>query len=499
MVHQYKLNGFNIVLDVDSGSIHLVDDLVYEIIMLFEKADRDGIVRALSDRFDSDDIRSALDEVQELVKQQKLFSQADHAARLFEGREYAVGAVSRTTKERGAVEKRRTAKEECSTADGRLDAHVNTSKYHCWNENVIKALCLNVAHTCNLDCSYCFAGQGKYKGEQALMLVETGRKAIDFLIEHSGSRRNLEVDFFGGEPLLNWQMVKDVVTYARSIEEQYGKRFRFTLTTNGVLIDDDVIDFTNKEMHNVVLSLDGRPHVHDRFRVDIGGNGSYARVVPKFLELVRRRDQGTYYVRGTYTHLNVDFLNDILHMLDLGFREISMEPVVCRPEEPYALTDEDMPIIMRQYEELAEEILRRELEGDPFQFYHFMIDLEHGPCIYKRIIGCGAGTEYLAVTPSGDLYPCHQLVDDPSFRIGNLVDGVTEHDLQDAFRTCNIFAREACRACWAKLYCAGGCAANAFHMSGSLLGTDPFGCELFKKRIECAIMIKVAKAVASAT
>lgn len=486
MVHQYKLNGYNIVLDVDSGSIHLVDDLVYEIVSLYEKSDRDGIVHALSDRFDHDDIRSALDDVQELVDQQKLFSRADYAARLFDGSRSGASVESQS-------------KEQYSLIESPSCPYGDLATSYRKDNDIIKALCLNVAHTCNLDCSYCFAGQGKYKGEQALMSLETGKKAIDFLIECSGSRRNLEVDFFGGEPLLNWQMVKEVVAYARSIEKETGKHFRFTLTTNGILIDDNVIEFTNKEMHNVVLSLDGRPHMHDRFRVDIGGKGSYARIVPKFLELVRRRNRGTYYVRGTYTHLNTDFLNDILHMLDLGFREISMEPVVCRPEEPYALTDEDIPIIKAQYEKLAEEMLRREREGDPFEFYHFMIDLEHGPCIYKRITGCGAGTEYLAVTPSGDLYPCHQLVDDPSFKIGTLDDGVTELDLQNEFRKCNVFARDACRDCWAKLYCAGGCAANAFHMSGSLLGTDKFGCELFKKRIECAIMIKVAKAVASTT
>ncbi len=451
MIHQYKLNDYNIVLDVDSGSIHLVDDLVYEIISLFEKTDLDGVIEALSDRFEADEIRSAYEDVRELKDQRKLFSQAEHRVRLSEPS----------------------------------------------IRNVVKALCLNVAHTCNLDCSYCFAGQGKYKGEQALMPLETGKRAIDFLIENSGSRRNLEVDFFGGEPLLNWQMVKDVVAYARSIEKDHGKHFRFTLTTNGVLIDDDVIEFTNREMDNVVLSLDGRQHVHDRFRVDIGGKGSYDRVVPKFLELVRRRNRGTYYVRSTYTHLNTDFLNDILHLLDLGFREISMEPVVCPPDEPYALTKDDMPIIREQYEKLAVEMLRREREGDPFEFYHFMIDLEHGPCIYKRITGCGSGTEYLAVTPTGDLYPCHQFVDNPAFRIGNIWDGVTDLELQNEFRQCNVFAREACHDCWAKLYCAGGCAANAFHVSGSLLGTDTYGCELFKKRIECAIMMNIAKMVES--
>lgn len=453
MVHQYKLSGYNIVLDVDSGSVHLVDDLVYEIISLYGKAGVDSIVQALSDRFDSGEIRSAFGDVRALAEEGKLFSSADHEKRHYQGD----------------------------------------------REEVIKALCLNVAHTCNLNCSYCFAGQGRYKGGEALMSPETGRRAIDFLIERSGSRRNLEVDFFGGEPLLNWQMVKDVVAYARSLEKRHSKHFRFTLTTNGVLIDEDVIAFTNREMHNVVLSLDGRPEVHNRFRVDIGGKGSYARVVPRFRELVKRRTRGTYYVRGTFTHANTDFLNDILHLLDLGFREISMEPVVCQPGEPYALTEEDMPFIKEQYEKLAEEMLRRERAGEPFEFYHFMIDLERGPCIYKRIKGCGSGTEYLAVTPAGDLYPCHQFVDNPAFRIGSLWDGVTDNNLQDRFRRCNVFSRPECRDCWAKFYCAGGCAANAFHRTGDVLGVDAYGCELFRKRVECAIMMKAAKAAESQT
>ena len=322
------------------------------------------------------------------------------------------------------------------------------------------------------------------------MPLSTGKRAIDFLVEHSGTRRNLEVDFFGGEPLLNWQMVKDTVAYARSKEQEHNKHFRFTLTTNGLLIDDDVIDFTNREMDNVVLSLDGRKETHDRFRVTGGGHGCYDIVVPKFLELVRRRTRGTYYIRGTFTHHNTDFLQDILHIADLGFDEISMEPVVCAPDEPYALTEDDMVIVKEQYEMLAQEMIRRKAKGQAFRFYHFSMDLEHGPCIYKRVAGCGSGTEYLAVTPLGELYPCHQLVDNRDFLMGNVWDGVTRLDLQQSFSQCNVFAREKCHDCWAKYYCSGGCAANAYHVSGELLGTDDYGCELFSKRVECALMMK---------
>lgn len=438
------------VLDVDSGSVHVTDDLVHEIVRLYGDLPEEEILVRLAESFPEEEIREALEDVRELIASGLLFSKTDHQVRL-------------------------------------QDAPVTV--------HVIKALCLNVAHTCNLNCCYCFAAQGTYKGDEALMPLETGKRAMDFLVEHSGNRRNLEVDFFGGEPLLNWQMVKDTVAYARSLEEKHNKHFRFTLTTNGLLINDDVIEFTNREMDNVVLSLDGRPETHDRFRLTRGGRGCYDVVVPKFQELVRRRTRGTYYVRGTYTHENTDFLEDILHIADLGFDEISMEPVVCPPGEPYALTAEDMPIVQEQYEKLALEMLKRDREGRGFRFYHFTMDLDHGPCIYKRIAGCGSGTEYLAVTPNGDLYPCHQFVENPDFLMGNLREGIVRTDLQETFGRCNVFARSDCQECWAKLYCSGGCAANAYHMSGSLLGIDEYGCELFKKRIECALMMKAAEAV----
>ena len=363
---------------------------------------------------------------------------------------------------------------------------------------VIKALCLHIAHTCNLNCSYCFASQGKYHGERALMSYEVGKRALDFLIENSGSRRNLEVDFFGGEPLMNFDVVKRLVEYARSIEKEKGKNFRFTLTTNGVLVDDDVIDFADREMSNVVLSLDGRKEVHDRYRVDYAGNGSWDKIVPKFQRFVEARGGKNYYMRGTFTHANPDFLEDIKTMLDLGFSELSMEPVVAADDDPAALTEADKPIVMKQYEQLAELMLERDKEGKPFTFYHYMIDLKGGPCIYKRISGCGSGTEYMAVTPWGDLYPCHQFVGDEKFKLGDIWHGVDNTAVQDEFASCNVYAREECRDCWAKLYCSGGCAANAYHSTGSVKGIYKYGCDLFRKRMECAIAVAVAREIGDA-
>ena len=360
--------------------------------------------------------------------------------------------------------------------------------------NIIKALCLHVSHTCNLNCSYCFASQGKYHGDQAIMSLEVGKRALDFLIENSGSRRNLEVDFFGGEPLMNWDVVKELVSYAREQEKVHDKNFRFTLTTNGVLIDDDVIEFANREMSNVVLSLDGRKEIHDLTRVDFAGNGSYDKVVPKFKEIVEARGGRNYYMRGTFTHANPDFTNDVFHMADLGFRELSMEPVVCSPDDPSALTPDDIEIVKKQYEILAKEMIKRRKEGNPFTFYHYMIDLTNGPCIYKRISGCGSGTEYMAVTPWGDLYPCHQFVGEEKYKLGDVWNGVTNDDIREEFRSCNAYSRPDCKDCWAKLYCSGGCAANAYHASGSIKGIYEPGCELFRKRMECAIMIKAAEA-----
>ena len=454
MIHQYKLAGYNIVLDVASGSVHSVDDVAYDVIALFESEERENIIKQVSEKYKSegvsaDDIAECYDEVAALKEDGKLF-----------------------------------APDTFEPIAGDLKAKT---------AGVVKALCLHVAHTCNLNCEYCFASQGKFHGERALMSFETGRAAIDFLVANSGTRRNLEVDFFGGEPLMNFDVVKQLVAYARSIEKEAGKNFRFTLTTNGMLIDDDVIDFANRECHNVVLSLDGRREVHDRFRVDYAGRGSYDRIVPKFQRLVEARGNKGYYIRGTFTHLNPDFLKDIETMLGLGFTELSMEPVVCAEGDPFALTKEDLPIVLDQYEKLAELLIKRRREGRPFTFYHYMIDLKGGPCVYKRISGCGSGSEYMAVTPWGDLYPCHQFVGEERFRLGDVWHGVENQEVQGEFISCNLYSRPECRDCFARLYCSGGCAANAYHATGSVTGIYKYGCELFKKRIECAIMAEIAK------
>ena len=455
MIHQYKLGGYNVVLDVCSGSVHVVDDIAYDIIELFETHEREEILKTIGERYinskdvTASDIEECYDQIVWLKEEGQLFSPDTF--------EPMAGKL-----------KEKTA-------------------------GVIKALCLHIAHTCNLNCSYCFASQGKYHGDRAVMSFEVGKRALDFLIENSGTRHNLEVDFFGGEPLMNFDVVKQLVAYARSIEKEHNKNFRFTLTTNGVLIDDDVIDFANREMSNVVLSLDGRKEIHDRFRVDYAGKGSFDKIVPKFQKLVEAREGKNYYMRGTFTHANPDFLEDIKAMLDLGFTELSMEPVVCAPGDPAELDDKDMEIVKDQYEKLAELMLERHREGRPFTFYHYMIDLTGGPCIYKRISGCGSGTEYMAVTPWGDLYPCHQFVGDEKFKLGNIYEGVTNVEKQCEFAACNVYARPECRDCWARLYCSGGCAANAYHATGAVTGVYKKGCELFKKRMECAIMLAIAK------
>ena len=452
MIHQYKLGGYNIVLDVCSGSVHLVDEAAYDAIAALGSGASEEDAAALLVRdhgFSEADARELLGEIDGLREAGKLFSPDT-----FE-------PLAGELKERSA--------------------------------GVVKALCLHVAHTCNLNCSYCFASQGKYHGERAVMSFEVGKRALDFLIENSGTRRNLEVDFFGGEPLMNFEVVKRLVEYARSVEKAAGKNFRFTLTTNGVLIDDEVIDFANREMSNVVLSLDGRKEVHDRFRVDYAGRGSWETIVPKFQKLVAARGGKNYYMRGTFTHHNPDFLEDIRAMLDLGFTELSMEPVVCAPDDPSALTREDLPVVLGQYEKLAELMAERRREGRPFTFYHYMLDLKGGPCVYKRISGCGSGTEYMAVTPWGDLYPCHQFVGAEAFRLGDVWHGVTNPEKQAEFAACNVYTRPECADCWARFYCSGGCAANAYHATGSVNGVYAYGCELFRKRMECAIMLAASE------
>ena len=455
MIHAYKQLGLNIVLDVCSGSVHVVDEVAYDIIEMYENNDTEKIIEVILEKYKGredvtrEDILDCISDIEELRADGKLFS------------EDTFEPMAGDLKKKSA--------------------------------GIVKALCLHIAHSCNLNCSYCFASQGKYHGERALMSFEVGKQAFDFLIANSGTRRNLEVDFFGGEPLMNFDVVKQLVAYARSIEKQHGKNFRFTLTTNGMLIDDDVIDFANREMSNVVLSLDGRKEVHDRFRVDYAGNGSWERIVPKFQKLVNARGGKNYYMRGTFTHANPDFIEDIKEMLRLGFNELSMEPVVCAPDDPSALTEEDFAIVCDGYEKLAELMLERRRAGNPFTFYHYMIDLKGGPCIYKRISGCGSGTEYMAVTPTGELYPCHQFVGETEFKLGDVWNGVTNTAKQNEFGDCNVYTREECKNCWARLYCSGGCAANAYHATGSVNGVYEYGCRLFKKRMECAIALEASK------
>ena len=458
MIHQYQLGGYNIVLDSSSGSVHVVDEVAYDIIALFESLSREEILSKMEEKYldredvTKEDILECYEQIEALKESGKLWAPDNFAP--------MAGHLKKKT------------------------------------SGVVKALCLHIAHTCNLNCSYCFASQGKYHGDRAVMSFEVGKQALDFLVANSGTRRNLEVDFFGGEPLMNFDVVKQLVAYARSIEKEHNKNFRFTLTTNGLLIDDDVIEFANRECSNVVLSLDGRKEIHDRYRVDYAGNGSWEKIVPKFQKFVKAREGKNYYMRGTFTHANPDFLKDIQVMLDLGFSELSMEPVVCAPGDPSELTAEDLPIVLEQYEKLAELMLERDRAGKPFTFYHYMIDLTGGPCIYKRISGCGSGTEYMAVTPWGDLYPCHQFVGEEAFKLGDIWNGVTNKETQCEFASCNVYARPDCADCWAKLYCSGGCAANAYHSTGSVTGVYKYGCELFRKRMECAIMVEIARTLA---
>ena len=450
MIHRYKNNGYNIVLDVNSGSVHVVDEIVYDMVgLLDEGKSEEEILTALKDRYQEEDIKTALEECAVLKKEQMLFTEDVY--------EKAIDSF----KDRPTV---------------------------------VKALCLHIAHDCNLACRYCFAEEGEYHGRRAMMSYEVGKQALDFLIANSGNRKNLEVDFFGGEPLMNWKVVKDLVAYGRSQEKIHNKHFRFTLTTNGVLLNDEIMEFANKEMDNVVLSIDGRREVHDFMRPFRKGAGSYDLVVPKFQKFADSRGQKKYYARGTFTRHNLDFSKDVLHLADLGFEQISVEPVVADEKEEYALQWEDVPKICEEYDKLAKEIIKREKEGRGFNFFHFMIDLTVGPCVYKRLSGCGSGTEYLAVTPWGDLYPCHQFVGEEKFLMGNVWDGVQKPEIRDAFKECNVYAKEKCRECFARFYCSGGCAANSYNFHGSINDVYDLGCELQRKRVECAIMIKAALA-----
>jgi len=450
VIHQYKNNGYNIVLDVNSGSVHVVDELVYDVIALLDAGKtKEETKQELSEKYKIQDITEALEECEELKEAGVLFTE---------------------------------------------DIYENAITDYKARKTVVKALCLHIAHDCNLACRYCFAEEGEYHGRRALMSYEVGKKALDFLIANSGSRRNLEVDFFGGEPLMNWQVVKDLVKYGREQEKLHDKNFRFTLTTNGVLLNDEIMEFCNKEMANVVLSIDGRKEVHDFMRPFRKGAGSYDLVMPKFKKFAESRNQQKYYVRGTFTHYNLDFSKDVLHFADEGFEQISVEPVVAPETEAYAIKKEDIPQILEEYDKLAAEMVKREKEGRGFTFFHYMLDLSGGPCVYKRLSGCGSGTEYLAVTPWGDLYPCHQFVGIEKYLMGNVDEGITRPEIIDEFKCCNVYTKEKCKNCFAKFYCSGGCAANSYNFHGTIQDAYDIGCELQRKRVECAIMIKAALA-----
>lgn len=455
MIHAYKMNGYNIIIDQNSGCVHSVDDVAYDIITNYENKNKDEIKSYILEKYkDRDDVTAedidlCFDDIETLKKEGRLFAE---------------------------------------------DTFEKTASAFKKRQGILKAICLHVAHDCNLACKYCFAGKGEYDGPKGLMSFETGKRALDFLVEQSGTRHNLEVDFFGGEPLLNWDVCKKLVEYGRSIEKKYNKNFRFTVTTNGVLLNDEIMDFCNKEMGNVVLSLDGRKETHDRLRITRKNTGSYDLIIDKFKKFAQSRNQKDYYMRGTYTHFNTDFSKDVIHMADEGFKELSIEPVVCDPSEDYALKESDLPVLKEQYEILANEMLRRYRKGNGFTFYHYMIDLDAGPCIVKRVSGCGVGTEYMAVTPDGELYPCHQFVGDEKFLLGDIWNGVKNKNVLEQFENCNVYSHKECKDCFAKLYCSGGCAANAYHFTGSVSGVYEFGCELHRKRIECAVMLKVAEA-----
>lgn len=467
MIHQYRNNGYNIVMDTESGSIHVVDDIVYDMIASLNEYSKSSEIRTVV----GDDIKAAPYEIIKDYLADKL-SEYDESeiAEAYEEVAYLIEDESLFTD----------------------DLYADYISDYTNRETVVKALCLHIAHDCNLACKYCFAGEGEYHGQRELMSFEVGKKALDFLVKESKGRKNLEVDFFGGEPLMNFDVVRRLVEYGRSIEETNNKKFRFTLTTNGMLLNDEILEFANKEMGNLVLSIDGRREIHDLMRPRRGGQGSYDTIVPKFIKAANSRGQMNYYVRGTYTHNNLDFSEDVKHLAELGFEQISVEPVVAPESADYAIKEEDVPKLCEQYDILAKYLLERRKSGRGVNFFHFMIDLSGGPCAYKRLSGCGSGCEYLAVAPNGDLYPCHQFVGMPDFLMGNVDTGVTNTMLRDKFKLCNVYSKEECKNCFAKLYCSGGCAANSYNFTGDINGVYDIGCALSRKRVECAIMMKAA-------
>ncbi|MDV9246978.1 thioether cross-link-forming SCIFF peptide maturase [Clostridioides difficile] len=456
MIHKFSMNGYNIVLNVNGGAVHVLDDVAYDLLDFYKEKSKEEILEILKSKYQEEKINEAYEEILNLEKEGLLYTE-------------------------------------------------DTYQYHpsfVHREPVVKALCLNVAHDCNLKCKYCFAAQGDFGGEKELMSFEVGKAAIDYLIANSGSRKNLEIDFFGGEPLMNFEVVKQLVDYGRSVEKDYNKNIRFTITTNGVLLNDEIIDYINENMHNVVLSLDGRKEVNDNMRPTLNDKGSYDITLPRFKKLVEKRAKDKYYyIRGTFTRDNLDFSKDVMHFADLGFKLTSVEPVVGDESNPYALREEDLPKIFEEYEKFAVEYADRQLQGDGFKFFHFMIDLNQGPCVIKRITGCGAGNEYLSVTPNGDIYPCHQFVGNEEFKMANIFDEeiVLPENLKNMFREAHVYTKEECKQCWNKFYCSGGCHANAINFNNDISKPYELGCEMQRKRTECSIMIQAKLMLEGAT
>ncbi|WP_113803119.1 thioether cross-link-forming SCIFF peptide maturase [Garciella nitratireducens] len=447
MIHKFNINNMYMVLDINSGAVHLVDKITYDILDYYPEISKKESISKLQDKYQRSEIEEVIQEIDRLIEDGLLFTKG-------------------------------------------LDISKWKEKLNN-QEKAIKAMCLHIAHDCNLRCKYCFASQGDFQGERSLMSQEVGRKAIDFLIKNSGNRRNLEVDFFGGEPLMNFDVVKDIVKYAKEKEKKYNKNFRFTITTNATLLTEDKMNYINQNMNNIVLSIDGDKSTNDFMRPTINGKGSYDIILPQISKMVQKRRDKDYYVRGTFTKYNLNFSKDVLHLAEQGFKEISMEPVVTDPEKDYAITEEDLPVIFKEYENLAVKYLEREKGKNPFHFFHFNIDLSQGPCIYKRLSGCGAGNEYVAITPEGEIYPCHQFVGNEDFKMGNVFSGIKRNTIQKEFKEAHVLNKDKCNNCWAKFYCSGGCHANAYNFNKDIHIPYSVGCEMEKKRIECALMIQV--------
>ena len=446
LIHKFKQGDNFFVLDVNTGAVHIVDELVYDLVDDNKLRDKEELIKEFGDKYDKETISEAYEELLELIDQEILYTQDQYE----------------------------------DIAHSSMD-----------DRDYIKAVCLNIIHACNLRCKYCFADEGEYNGHKGVMSVETAKKAIDYVVKRSGPRRNIEIDLFGGEPTMIMDTIKEIIAYAREHEKEWKKNIRFTMTTNATLLNDEMMEFMDKEMGNIILSLDGRKEVNDNVRIKVDGSGSYDDILPNIKKMIDKRTEGKmYFVRGTFTRANTDFYEDVKAMVNEGFREISIEPVVLENGHPLALREEDLPTIFDNYDKLYEEMRRRKVEGDEFKFYHFNIDLQGGPCVYKRISGCGAGFEYVAITPQGEVYPCHQFVGKEEYKLGSIWDDTYDAELGKKFKKAHIYNKPKCKDCWARFYCSGGCQANNVNFNGDMNIPYEIGCKMQKKRIECAIALK---------